>query len=75
MAGPRRAVLRIGEELVGRGLIEMADDVFFLTRAEALGALDGASLPPSVEVAARRAKREEQVDLVPRCSSAGCTRC
>jgi phosphohistidine swiveling domain-containing protein len=61
----RRAVLRIGEELVGRGLIEMADDVFFLTRAEALGALEGASLPPSVDVAARRAMREEQVDLVP----------
>jgi rifampicin phosphotransferase len=61
----RRAVLRIGEELVGRGLIERADDVFFLTRAEALGSLDGASLPPSVDVAARRAKREEQADLVP----------
>jgi pyruvate,water dikinase len=61
----RRAVLRIGEELVGRGLIEEADDVFFLTRAEALGALAGASLPPSVGVAARRAKREEQADLVP----------
>jgi phosphohistidine swiveling domain-containing protein len=60
----RRAVLRIGEELVGRGLIERADDVFFLTRAEALGALEGASLPPSVDVAARRAKREEQADLV-----------
>jgi phosphohistidine swiveling domain-containing protein len=60
----RRAVLRIGEELVGRGLIETADDVFFLTRAEALDALDGESLPPSVNVAARRAKREEQADLV-----------
>jgi rifampicin phosphotransferase len=61
----RRAVLRIGEELVGRGVIERADDIFFLTRAEALGALEGASLPPSVDVAARRAKREEQADLVP----------
>jgi len=61
----RRAVLRIGEELAGRGLIGRADDVFFLTRAEALAALDGASLPPSVDVAARRAKREEQADLVP----------
>jgi phosphohistidine swiveling domain-containing protein len=61
----RRAVLRIGEELVGRGLIERADDIFFLTRAEALGSLGAASLPPSVDVAARRAKREEQADLVP----------
>jgi pyruvate,water dikinase len=61
----RRAVLRIGEELVGRQVIERADDAFFLTRAEALGALDGTSLAPSVNVAARRAKREEQADLVP----------
>jgi pyruvate,water dikinase len=60
----RRAVLRIGEELVGRGLIDTADNVFFLTRAEALGALDGGSLSPSVDVAARRAKREEQASLV-----------
>jgi pyruvate,water dikinase len=60
----RRAVQRIGEELVGRGLIERADDAFFLTRAEVLGALEGTSLPPSVNVSARRAKREEQADLV-----------
>ena len=39
----RRAVQRIGEALVGRGLIERADDVFFLTRAEALGGLNGAA--------------------------------
>jgi pyruvate,water dikinase len=60
----RRAVLRIGEELVGRGLIDTADNIFFLTRAEALGALDGVSLPSSVDVAARRAKREQQAGLV-----------
>jgi phosphohistidine swiveling domain-containing protein len=36
----RRAVLRVGEELKQRGLLTQADDVFFLTRAELLGALD-----------------------------------
>ena len=35
----RRAVLRIGEALAARGTIADADDVFFLTRAEALAAL------------------------------------
>jgi phosphohistidine swiveling domain-containing protein len=60
----RRAVLRIGEALVTQGLIEEADDVFFLTRAEALAALDG-GLPSTVDVASRRAKREEQASLVP----------
>jgi pyruvate,water dikinase len=61
----RRAVLRIGEELVRLGAITAADDVFFLTRAEALGALRGSSLPATVDVAQRRATREEQAKLVP----------
>jgi phosphohistidine swiveling domain-containing protein len=61
----RRAVVRIGEALAERGVIEQADDVFFLTRAEALAALDGELLPPTVDVAGRRAKREEQASLVP----------
>jgi len=61
----RRAVLRIGEALATRGLIVEADDVFFLTRAEALAALDGGSLSPTADVASRRAKREEQASLVP----------
>ena len=59
----RRAVVRIGEALAARGLIEEADDVFFLTRAEALAALGGGSLS-TVEVASRRAKQEEQASLV-----------
>lgn len=36
----RRAVLRLGEELRGRGAIEQGDDVFFLTRQELVAALD-----------------------------------
>lgn len=67
MAWPamRRAVLRIGESLAGEGLIASADDVFFLTRAEALGALDGRPLGQDVDVGARRARRADQARLVP----------
>lgn len=61
----RRAVLRIGSELAERGLIAEPDDIFFLTRAEALAALDGAPLPPTVDVAGRRSLRVEQARLVP----------
>ena len=61
----RRAVLRIGEALVDRGLITRADDVFFLRRDEVLAALeDGGSAPP-VDVAARRSARMEGARLVP----------
>ncbi len=60
----RRAVLRIGEALVARGEIGEADDVFFLSRAEALAALGGGHLPATIDVAGRRALREEQARLV-----------
>ena len=60
----RRAVLRIGEALAARGLIVQADDVFFLTRAEALAALDSDPWPRSVDVASRRATRAEQASLM-----------
>jgi pyruvate,water dikinase len=61
----RRAVLRIGEALAARGLIVAAEDVFFLTRAEALGALAHGRLEPAVDIEARRAQRTEQARLVP----------
>ena len=61
----RRAVVRIGEALVARGLIAEADDVFFLARHEALGALRDGRLDAAVDVAERRATREEQARLVP----------
>ena len=61
----RRAVARIGEALAARGTIADADDVFWLTRTEALAALNGAALPPTVDVPARRSLRAEQARLVP----------
>jgi pyruvate,water dikinase len=61
----RRAVLRIGAELAGRGAIAEADDVFFLTRAEVLAALEGASSKPEVDVPGRRALWSEQARLLP----------
>jgi len=61
----RRAVVRIGEALVARDLIDEADDVFYLTRQEALGAIVDGSLDAAVDVAGRRARREDQARLVP----------
>jgi phosphohistidine swiveling domain-containing protein len=60
----RRAVLRIGEALVASGLIAHPDDVFFLTRDEALSALNGTGMSATVNVAERRALRDEQGELV-----------
>ena len=61
----RRGVVRIGEALAARGIIEAADDVFFLSHDEALGALTDGRLDSGVDVAERRASREEQGRLVP----------
>jgi pyruvate,water dikinase len=61
----RRAVVRIGEALVERGLIEAADDVFFLTRKEALAASAQGHLESGVDITARRALRVEQARLLP----------
>ncbi len=60
----RRAVLRIGEALVSRGLISEPADVFWMTRDEALAGLGGVSVQ-SVDVAARRSLHDEQAKLVP----------
>jgi pyruvate,water dikinase len=60
----RRAVVRIGEALAARGVIAESDDVFFLTRDEAVSALGGGRAA-SVDVTARRSSREEQSRLVP----------
>jgi rifampicin phosphotransferase len=61
----RRAVVRIGEALVERGVLTDPDDVFFLTRAETLAALGGEPLGPAIDVAGRRAARVEHARLVP----------
>ena len=60
----RRAVLRIGEALVSRGVVAQPEDVFWLTRPEALAGLVG-SPTARVDVAARRALHAEQARLVP----------
>jgi pyruvate,water dikinase len=61
----RRAVVRIGEALVESGAIVATDEVFFLTKAEALAALAGEPLRATVNVAERRATRDRQSRLVP----------
>jgi phosphohistidine swiveling domain-containing protein len=61
----RRAVIRIGESLAERGLLEKAEDAFFLYRDEVLAAVAGGELPSATNVPDRRAQREEQAKLVP----------
>ena len=60
----RRAVRRIGDALVERGVIADADDVFFLTRDEALAGLRGDPTNKTIDVRARRRARDEQSKLV-----------
>jgi pyruvate,water dikinase len=61
----RRAVLRIGEALASRGVIAGPDDIFFLTRDEALSALGEGALASQVDVASRRSTLAQQARLVP----------
>lgn len=61
----RRAVIRIGEELLASGVIGDGDDVFFLSRDEALAALTTGRGSGRLDVAARRVTRQEQARLVP----------
>jgi pyruvate,water dikinase len=61
----RRAVLRIGEALAERGVVGDAEDVFFLTRDEALAGLAGNGQAGAVDVDTRRRLRIEQARLVP----------
>jgi pyruvate,water dikinase len=61
----RRAALRIGEALAAMGRLDDADDVFFLTRSEALAALGESESLARIDVAGRRATREAQNRLVP----------
>jgi rifampicin phosphotransferase len=60
----RRAVLRIGASLATRGVIQEPDDVFFLTRREALEGLGQEHSAAAVDVTARRAEWDEQAKLV-----------
>jgi len=60
----RRAVLRIGEALVGSGQISQPDDIFFLDKAEVTAALRGDRLPASVDPSARHSTWERQRGLI-----------
>jgi pyruvate,water dikinase len=60
----RRAVIRIGEALVARGVLRQADDVFFLSRAEAVDALVGRP-GREIDVESRKRLRADQATLVP----------
>ena len=61
----RRAVLRIGEALVERGLLERSDDVFFLRRDELEASLAGEGQVTAAVTAERRAERERNARLTP----------
>ncbi len=63
----RRALLRLGGILVGRGVLRTAEDVFFLTRAELLAALTESKPTGSLAplVAERRALWQHQRRLTP----------
>jgi pyruvate,water dikinase len=59
-------VHRIGEALVARGVLAEPEEVFFLTRDEALSALgDGGSAALADVAGARRLTRDQQARLVP----------
>jgi pyruvate,water dikinase len=60
----RRAVLRIGQALSARGVIADPDEVFFLTHDEVLSALKGKAMAVTDSVAERRARRDEQCELM-----------
>lgn len=61
----RRAVLRIGEALAARGVVDEPHDIFFLTRDEVLSAIGDGGSASRVDVAARHAMRRVQARLVP----------
>lgn len=61
----RRAIARLGEELVARGAVTERDDVHWLERSELEAAADGAALDLRATVDERRATWARQARLVP----------
>ena len=61
----RRAVVRIGEDLTTQGAITQPDDVFFLTRAEALAGRTERTPANPAEISRRRLVHDVQARLVP----------
>jgi pyruvate,water dikinase len=61
----RRAVLRLGEELVERGVLERPEDVFLMQRTELEAALDGHGTDQRGLIEARRVAMVQQARLLP----------
>jgi phosphohistidine swiveling domain-containing protein len=61
----RRAVVRFGQELVDRGVIQVPDDVFFLTRSELEEVLAGDTTDMRPTVASRQREWERNRRLTP----------
>jgi phosphohistidine swiveling domain-containing protein len=66
LAQARALLLSIGEELVGSGLLERAEDIFFVTLPEARAALTGANLRSTVHERCISYERELNRRHVPR---------
>jgi pyruvate,water dikinase len=64
IANFRRFLLQVGERLVSEGVVEGADDVFFLTVAEVIGGLERGG-DRRAEAAARRAEVVRAAELSP----------
>ena len=60
----RRALARIAEMLVSRGVIAEPDDVYFLERSELIAAIGGAEVDHKADVVARRTQWAERRRLV-----------
>ena len=61
----RRAVVRLGTDLVARDAMNRPEDVWFLRRDEVVAALDGAFVLSAAEAADRRRTWDRQRRLVP----------
>ena len=62
----RRLLAPVGQELVGRGLLEQPDDIYLLTLPEARAAVAGADVRPIVHRRREELTREAQRRRVPR---------
>ncbi|MBS0167752.1 MAG: hypothetical protein JSR29_16830 [Nitrospira sp.] len=59
-AAVRTLLIRLGERLVERGLLQQADDIFFLTTADQTDLVTGSTQDWTAVIAARRTDRKHQ---------------
>ncbi|MBX3324987.1 MAG: hypothetical protein KF682_03725 [Nitrospira sp.] len=62
-AAIRTLLIRLGERLVERGLLQQADDIFFLTTADQTDLVTGSTQDWTAVIAARRTDRERQATI------------